>query len=224
MYYSDILTDVAGISFAEKLTIIILCTVIGILLLANVLMVYGLHKLNNDVKVRAALRARRAGTPVSSPDSEIKTVVSPEGEEKSYDFSFEARLNQSEELARTYYSKIVDALLSYSDVCGYISWECETFAAKGKFIAVVGMKNGVLYVNLPVCRGAYNPQDLSAYDRYRHLPYRYAAENQAMLEQILEMIAQTAEEKGLCRGAARNFSYSEPRKSLAMLEILGLIK
>lgn len=227
----QLLAESGGMSRTEGVIVAVLCVLIVLFLLADVVLVISLHKMNANLKIRSALVGRKSGDgeKKSSPDSEIRTVIANDGEQKNYDFSFSARLNQADESVQVMYGRLKNALLTYTDMRDFMAWEHETFSVNGTVLAKISISGERLTISL-----AANPEspkldgvkfeNVSSYEMYATVPVRLVVDGPQMLSTALNLIYELASALRLTRGAERNDDYREQKRSVEMLELLGLIR
>ena len=110
-----------------------------------------------------------------------------------YDRSFTARLIQSEDEVKHWYTDIKNVLLSYKGVKARTSWKRETFKCGGKLVlAKLAYRGKVLCLFLPLKHGEftkdYHVEDASDKSCYEDTPMMLRLKNAKRLEMAKELI------------------------------------
>lgn len=168
-------------------------------------------------------------------ESERKLVVD-NGEVKyiiiKYAKSFQAKLIQSGELTKSYYSELKNCLLSYGGVKSRMSWRWETFRTGRKTLAKLRMRGKTLSLAL-----ALNPDDyadskyvvesLSGVAAYADTLCLYKIKNDRRLKYAKELIDKLMADNGLSAGlVSGNVDYASqyPYETTEALIARKLIK
>ncbi len=145
-----------------------------------------------------------------------------------YKKSFLARLIQSSDETKNYYSALKNELLSYKKVKSRISWNYDSLNAGRTKIAKFNVRGKTLKLYL-----ALNPDDYadskykverSESKRYEEVPCMYKITNPRRLKYAMELIADVAEKYGLNRGAESNEDFVMPYETTEALIKKELIK
>lgn len=167
--------------------------------------------------------------------SERKLVVE-NGEVKyiiiKYSKSFQAKLIQSDEVTKGYYSQLKNSLLSYKGVKSRISWRWETFRLGRKTLAKLRMRGKTLSLAL-----ALNPDDFadskyvveSVADvaAYADTPCLYKMKNDRRVKYAKELIDKVMQGSGLSAGLVEesvDYVSRYPYETTEALLERGLIK
>ncbi|MBQ1963597.1 MAG: hypothetical protein II369_05720, partial [Clostridia bacterium] len=119
-----------------------------------------------------------------------------------YRKSFEAKLIQSKPHIKKYYSELKNALLSYKDTKGRISWAADTFHNGRTQIAKINVKTRILELYLAIDPASlegtmYKGRDVGSKKKYADTPFQYKIRTPRKLKWALELVARTCEEHGL---------------------------
>ena len=131
-----------------------------------------------------------------------------------YSKSFTAKLIQSDDLTKKYYSELKNKLLSYDGVKSRISWKWETFRSGKKALAKLRLRGKTLAVTL-----ALNPDDyadtkyyvesLAEVKSYADTPCMYRVKNDRRLGYAKELIAKVMADNGVNElASAENIDYA----------------
>ena len=162
----------------------------------------------------------------------VETVVI--GEEQydagrlRYDKSFEAKLIQSDDEVKHWYTEIKNALLSYKGCKGRISWKRETFKAQKDVVAKLVFRGNTLCLFLPLAPSDYvdakEIEDASNLPVYKDTPVMIRIKNEKRKRIALELIEKVMTERGILRGAHKSEDFYMPYEGVLELINRGLIK
>ena len=145
-----------------------------------------------------------------------------------YNKSFKARLIQSSNEVKGYYSELKNALLSYKKVKSRISWNYDSFNAGRNKIAKFNVRGRTLKLYL-----ALNPDDYadtkykverSERKRYEEVPCLYKITNPRRVKYAAELIAAVAEKFSLAQGEEHSENFYLPYETTEALIKKELIK
>lgn len=148
---------------------------------------------------------------------EIK-VVEEDGKTRyiviKYSKSFEAKLIQSGEEAKRYYSELKNCLLSYKGVKSRMSWKWETFRSGRKALAKLRLRGKTLSLALALDPAAYDGtkyhvDSLAETKAYAETPCLYRIKNDRRLKYAKELIDDVMRGNALSAGLiAENTDYA----------------
>lgn len=156
--------------------------------------------------------------------------AAPELEQgQRYNRSYKARLIQSSDTVKSWYSQIKNAALSYKGVKSTVSWRQEK-VTKGRIqvikLALRG-KTLSVYFPLEVSRiKNYDVEDVSDKAVHAVTPCLLRVKKEAHVQQALELVAQSAAKLMLEDGAAKKTDYAKEYKLETTEQLIeeGLIK
>lgn len=119
-----------------------------------------------------------------------------------YSKSFVAKLIQSDDQTKQYYSELKNKLLSYDGVKSRISWKCETFRKGRKPLAKLRLRGKTLSITLALnpddyAGTKYRVESLAEIKSYLATPCLYRIKNDRRLAYAKELINKLATENGL---------------------------
>ncbi len=143
-----------------------------------------------------------------------------------YDKSFTARLIQSSEKNKDYYTQIKNELIAYG-AKPRISWRQESFRVGRKTVAMMRMRGKTLYLYLALnpadyVGSKYLINDVSEKNKYRDIPCLYRIKNDRRCRYAKELIAALGLER--TETEAVNFGADYPYEETEPLVLRGLIK
>ena len=146
-----------------------------------------------------------------------------------YDKSFTARLIQSDDETKCWYTEIKNELLCYKNVKGRISWKRETFKSGAKLVlAKLAYRGKILCVFLPLKTAdyaeKYHIEDASDMSCYEDTPLMIRLKNPKRVEVAIKLIQKVMEENGLKRVPHEAVDYYMPYEGILDLIKKGLIK
>ena len=145
-----------------------------------------------------------------------------------YDKSFTARLIQSDDEVKYWYTDLKNDLLGYKSVHGRISWKRETFKCHKDVIAKFAYRGKVLCVYLPLNPYDYmdkhpveNAADMSCYE---DTPLMIRLKSAKRVRLAKDLIRTVMEEKGIDAVPHETVDYYMPYEGILELINKGLIK
>ena len=146
-----------------------------------------------------------------------------------YDKSFTARLIQSDDDIKYWYTEIKNEILSYKGVKSRISWKRETFKCGGKLVlAKLGYRGKVLCLYLPLNPYEYdekyhveNASDMSCYE---DTPLMIRLKNRKRVETAKGLLRTVMEQNNIMRAPHEAVDYYIPYEGILDLIKKGLIK
>ena len=115
-----------------------------------------------------------------------------------YDKSFTARLIQSDDEIKHWYTELKNELLSYKTCKGRISWKRETFKANKQVVAMLVFRGKKLCLFLPLnpteFGEEYRLEDVSDTPAYKDLPAMLRLKNDKRIRIAKELIAKVMEQ------------------------------
>ena len=146
-----------------------------------------------------------------------------------YDRSFTARLIQSNDELKQWYTVLKNALLSYKKVKDRMSWKRETFRRGRDTVAKFGFRGKVLCLFLPLDPfefgdTKYKVEDVSANRSFADTPCMYRIKNDTRVKRALELIALSMEQFGAVRTDRAAEDYYLPYEGIRELVNRGLAK
>ncbi len=154
---------------------------------------------------------------------------SVEGGTLRYDRSFRAKLIQSDDETKRYYSVIKNELLAYAKVHDRLSWKRETYKAAGGCVAKISYRGSTLCLYLPLDVAEYEGtrykvEDASANRSYSDTPCMFRIKNEKRLRLAADLIARVMEDRGLERRDRPEEDYAEPYQDIVQLIEMGLVR
>lgn len=147
-----------------------------------------------------------------------------------YNRSFEARIIQSDDRLKNYYSEIKNHVLRYG-VKPRISWKHETFKNGRELLVKLAVRGKTLNVYLALDPAAYagtkyKIDDVSSVSKNASVPTLYKLKNDRRLKYCKELISSLFEGKGLQEGEEKTEDYSlkYPYEKIEDLIEKGLVK
>lgn len=145
--------------------------------------------------VRAAAPAFENAEPIPEGAKVMNIVASPGMFIRyRYNRSFEAKLIQSDDTVKRYYSELKNCLLSYKKVTSRISWRHESFRKGRPAAAKFVIRGKTLCLCLALDpenyeESKYIVDDMSRYARFAGTPLMYRIKNERRLRYAKELIA-----------------------------------
>lgn len=180
------------------------------------------------------IQSETSETEVTEEEEEEKTVFKGFEEETGlailirYKKSFLARLIQSGDETKYYYSVLKNTLLSYKKVSSHISWSYDSINAGRLKLAKFNVRGKNLYVYL-----ALNPDDYQGTKyhvekveskRYADLPCLYKIKNSRRAKYAMELMGVLAKKNELVYGEYKSDNYVIPYETTEALIEKELIK
>ena len=180
-----------------------------------------------------------------SEDDEVETEILPEEDEPQevvrsvdkrtglaiivrYKKSFTAKLIQSDDKVKAYYSLLKNELLSYNKVKSRTSWNHENFNFGKSNIARFSIRGKSLCVYFALDPAAYADTkykvEHAESKKYEGIPCMYRIKNARRVKLALDLIAALAEKYGIQKGKQQNENYYQPYETTKVLIDIGLIK
>lgn len=137
----------------------------------------------------------------------VETVVideeSVEAGRLRYDKSFTARVIQSDDEVKHWYTEVKNELLSYKTCKGRISWKRETFKANKQVVAMLVYRGKTLCLFLPLNPKDFDEQyrleDASDIPAYEEIPALLRLKNDKRIRIAKELIAKVMEQDQVVR-------------------------
>lgn len=145
--------------------------------------------------VRAAAPALENAEPIPEGAKVMNIVASPGMFIRyRYNRSFEAKLIQSDDTVKRYYSELKNCLLSYKKVTSRISWRHESFRKGRPAAAKFVIRGKTLCLCLALDpenyeESKYIVDDMSRYAKFANTPLMYRIKNERRLRYAKELIA-----------------------------------
>ena len=169
--------------------------------------------------------------PAPEPVVVEKVVINEEAYDAGrlrYDKSFEARLIQSDDDVKHWYTEIKNELLSFKTCRSRISWKRETFKAKKEVVAKLVFRGNTLCIFLPLNVADYvdnkDVEDASKTPVYEDTPLLIRLKNEKRKRFAITLIEQMMTERGILRGAHQSEDFYVPYEGVVELINRGLIK
>ena len=168
-----------------------------------------------------------------APSAKPAPISDEEAEEETtrYKRSFIARIIQSDEETKSYYSKLKNAILQYTRTNSQVNWSNDRFSFKGETIAKIGVNGKTLCMYI-----ALDPEEFSTsvyhqkYEgdkkMYEKTPMMVKIKSEVGLKRALRLIPLLMEKLGAVEGDKKSVDYVQmyPFKTDEELIEEGLIK
>ncbi len=180
--------------------------------------------------------AAKAAPAVETGSAERKVIYTSEDGwfvNVRYDRSFTARLIQSDERVKGYYSQLKNALLSYKKVTARTSWQHEAFRRGRVTVAKLVLRGKTLrlYLSLDPVRyegGKYLVEDASEHAKFEKTPLLYRIKNDRRCRYAKELIADAMARAEAAAGEEQNVDYAsiayEPTEQLIDRGLVRIIE
>ena len=180
--------------------------------------------------------AAKAAPAVETGSAERKVIYTSEDGwfvNVRYDRSFTARLIQSDERVKGYYSQLKNALLSYKKVTARTSWQHEAFRRGRVTVAKLVLRGKTLrlYLSLDPVRyegGKYLVEDASEHAKFEKTPLLYRLKNDRRCRYAKELIADAMARAEAAAGEEQNVDYAsiayEPTEQLIDRGLVRIIE
>ena len=174
-----------------------------------------------------------APAPVAVAERRSETILigeeTVEAGKLRYDRSFMARLIQSDDEVKHWYTQIKNKLLSFKKVHGRISWKRETFKCSKDVVAKLAYRGKTLCLFLPLnvadfVDSKYVLEDMSATPAFVDTPAMIRVNNDKHQKQAVELIAMSMEKLGIKDVPHVSIDYYVPYEGVVELINKGLIK
>lgn len=148
----------------------------------------------------------------------------------TYNKSYEARLNLSDDILKDYYTALKNKILSFNKVKSKVSWSNESFVSGKVQFAKIDVENGKIYLYLPLnwndfINTRFKYKDCSNIKGFENTPLRFKISGVRELIDCYELIDEVAMNLSLSR--LPNFvqiNYYEKNRGFDILLKEGLIK
>ena len=145
-----------------------------------------------------------------------------------YDKSFTARVIQSSDETKHWYTELKNELLSYKSVRGRISWKRETFKGNKEVVAKLAYRGKLLCVFLPLNPADYAEslpvEDASDMSCYEDTPLMIRLKSSKRVDIAMKLIQTVMEQRGLVLVPHESVDYYMPYEGIVELMKKGLIK
>lgn len=157
------------------------------------------------------------------------TEESVEGGVLRYNKSFRAKVIQSDDETKKYYSALKNELLSYKKVRDRLSWKRETYRVSGRTVAKIGYRGKTLCLFLPLdpaefADSRYKVEDVSSNKSGEETPCMFRIKNEKRLRLAIELIERVMTERGISKGDRPEEDYAEPYRDVVQLIEEGLVR
>lgn len=180
---------------------------------------------NPPVKTEAKKPVKFAPAETDKPAPEGKVFI-----RIRYNRSFTARLIQSDDTVKKYYSEVKNELLSYG-LKSRVSWKAESFRRGRKLIAKAAVRGKTLNLYLAgnpakYAGTKYKVDDVSNRASTAATPLRYKIKNDRRSRYVIQLISDAAQENGLAAGEKIYADYAAqyPYEELEPLIAKKLVK
>ena len=179
--------------------------------------------------------------PVENPVAEIETVALDEEEEEGivildtkgryfnirYNRSFTAKLIQSSDEAKAYYSELKNEALSYDKAKSLVNWTCDSINVGKAPIVKFDVSGKTLCAFFPLnaedLEEKYKVEKIES-AKYAATPCMYRINNEGRLRYAKELIEKVCVSRGLTKNATKNEDFYLPSETTEALIAKGLIK
>ena len=164
------------------------------------------------------------------PKPVVITEESFEGGTLRYDRSFTARLIQSDDETKNWYTELKNDLLSYKKVKDRMSWKRESYRLGHEQFAKLCFRGKTLCLFLPLNvadfgeDSKYKAEDVSDNSGYADTPFMYRIKNERRVKYAKELIALVAEKMNAPRFERISEDYYVAYEGIVELINKGLIK
>ena len=146
-----------------------------------------------------------------------------------YNKSFTARLIQSDDAVKHWYTKLKNELLSYKKVKARISWKRETFRRGRQVVARICFRGKTMCLYLPLnatdfAESKYHVEDVSHVLSTVDTPLMYRLKSARRVKYSADLIALSMEKLGISRIERVSEDYYMPYEGIVELLDKGLIK
>lgn len=167
-----------------------------------------------------------AEEPVSAP-----VIITPPVEDNErliYDKSFVARLSQSDNTIKSYYSELKNEILAYQGVKSRVSWHFDSFNKGREKCIKLQLRGKSLYMYIALNPAdvdeKYHAKDVSDKERYVSVPTMVKIKKPRSLKYAKQLVEKLMENMGVVRGETPKVKYKVEYKSTEALIEEGLIK
>lgn len=169
--------------------------------------------------------------PVVAPIAEPIVVAEESAEAGTlrYDRSFTAKLIQSEDEIKSWYTELKNELLSYRKVRDRTSWKHESYRFGREPVARITFRGKTMCLLLPLDPAAYaeskyKVEDVSDLASATELPCMYRIKNERRVKYAKELIAEVMSRYDSVREEHESVDYYVPYEGIVELIGKGLIK
>lgn len=154
------------------------------------------RELNEDFEESEAVDEWAETEPEGEPETEEVVIVDPDtGTTISYRKSFAARLAQSGDSVKLWYSDIKNIIMSFEGVRARRSWKLESFFVKNKCVAKLSIRGKTLCLYLAVNPSKYNDtkfkvEDVSETKSFANTPCMYRIKRPRRVKYAKQMTAE----------------------------------
>lgn len=146
-----------------------------------------------------------------------------------YDKSFTARVIQSDDEVKQWYTELKNELLAYAKVKSRMSWKRETFRAGRVTVAKISFRGKTMCLQLPLnaadfAESKYHVEDVSDMPSNADTPTLYRMKNARRVKYAKELIAIAMEQLNLIRVERIAEDYYMPYQGTVELIEKGLVK
>lgn len=146
-----------------------------------------------------------------------------------YDKSFTARLIQSDDEVKQWYTELKNDLLSYKKVKARMSWKRETYKIGKEVVAKISFRGKTMCLYLPLnaadfAESKYHLDDVSDTPSNVDTPVMYRLKNARRVKYATELIAMAMDRFGLVRVERIAEDYYLPYEGIVELINKGLVK
>lgn len=146
-----------------------------------------------------------------------------------YNRSFAARIIQSDDVLKGYYSKLKNYLLAHKDVTAADSWKRESFRRGRNTLAAFVIRGKTLCLCLAADPAAfigtkYKVEDLSKRGKNGNTPLLYRVKGDRRVTYAMQLIDRVFAEHGVEKAAAEPVNYAVPFTATETLVRRGLIR
>lgn len=179
---------------------------------------------NETVSENADIRSAEQPTEVPAPEPENEAdeivvgykTVAEDGKKRlvavRYSKSFLAKLIQSDEQSKKYYSEIKNRLLAYSGVKSRMSWRWESFVSGRNTLARLRLRGKTLALFLALDADEarkYKAESLDGVKAYEKTPCMYRKKSARRLGHEAELIAELMQNNGIAEAPSEAVDYAE---------------
>ena len=145
-----------------------------------------------------------------------------------YDKSFTARLIQSDDDTKYWYTDLKNDLLSYKSVHNRISWKRETYKCHKEVIAKIAYRGKTMCIYLPLNPAEYVEEypveDASDMTAYEDTPMMIRLKSKRRVKMAQQLVGSIMEQKGIKRIEREAEDYYVPYEGIIELINRGLVR
>lgn len=173
--------------------------------------------------------------PIPEPEPEPVPIPVPVVEEESYeagtlryDKSFMAKMIQSDDDVKNWYTELKNYLLSFDRVKSRVSWKHEMFRAGRQPVGRIAFRGKTMCLFLPLDPGTvdekYKVEDVSSLSSVEETPCMYRIKNDRRVKYAKELILSVAEHLNTVQTEREPVDYYMPYEGVVQLINKGLVK